>query len=531
MFSSPSILKQYTTMPLSSILSQTHYFSDQPITTLILFFLFFLVASYLFLKPNPRNLPPGPPGLPFFGNLLSLHPDLHTYFAALAQIHGPIFKLRLGSKLAIVITKPTLAREVLKDNDIVFANRDVPVAGRIATYGGTDIVWTPYGAEWRMLRKVCVVKMLSNVTLDSVYDLRRNEVCKMVSYLYDRAGSAVNVGEQVFLAVMNVITSMMWGGEVEGVDREILGAEFRELVAEMTQLLGKPNVSDFFPGLARFDLQGVEKEMQALVPRFDEIFERMIGERVKVNEKEDGKKKERKDFLQFLLDLKDSEGHDSKTPFTMTHLKALLMDMVVGGTDTSSNTIEFAMAEMMQKPNVMKKVQEELEVVVGKDRMVEESDIHKLHYLQAVMKETLRLHPTLPLLVPHSPSETSNVGGYTIPKGSRIFINVWAIHRDPSVWEKPLEFDPTRFLDDKWDFSGNDFSYFPFGSGRRICAGIAMAEKTVLHLLATLVHLFDWTIPQGDKLETAEKFGIVLRKNVPLVAIPTPRFSNPNFYK
>lgn len=206
-------------------------------------------------------------------------------------------------------------------------------------------------------------------------------------------------------------------------------------------------------------------------------------------------------------------------------------DMVVGGTDTSSNTIEFAMAEMMHNPEIMKRVQEELEVVVGKDNMVEESHIHKLSYLQAVMKETLRLHPVLPLLVPHCPSETTIVGGYTIPKGSRVFVNVWAIHRDPSIWKKSLEFDPTRFLDAKLDFSGNDFNYFPFGSGRRICAGIAMAEKTVLHFLATLVHLFDWTVPQGEKLEVSEKFGIVLKKKIPLVSIPTPRLSNPDLYK
>jgi len=297
-------------------------------TLLLLFWVLSTVIYYAwlyFFKPNTQRLPPGPSGLPFLGNLLSLDPDLHTYFAALAKIHGPIYKLRLGSKLAIVIASPAVAHEILKDHDTVFANRDVPVAGRVATYGGFDIAWSPYGAEWRMLRKVCTVKMLSNTTLDSVYDLRRNEVRKTVSYLYGRAGSAVNVGEQVFLTVMNVITSMMWGGAVEEAERETLGAEFRELVAETTRLLGKPNVSDFFPMLARFDLQGVEKEMHVLVSRFDGIFEKMIGERVKVGEEKDGNKKERKDFLQFLLDLKDSQDFDSKTPFTITHLKALLM--------------------------------------------------------------------------------------------------------------------------------------------------------------------------------------------------------------
>ncbi|TKY55377.1 Flavonoid 3'-monooxygenase [Spatholobus suberectus] len=507
----------------------TEYWYNHSTTIVLAFLVISAVTWYAWLKPKAQRLPPGPPGLPFVGNLLSLDPDLHTYFAGLAQIHGPIFKLRLGSKLGIVLTSPAMAREVLKDHDTVFANRDVPAAGRVATYGGFDIVWTPYGPEWRMLRKVCVLKMLSNATLDSVYDLRRKEVRKTVAYLYDRVGSPVNVGEQVFLTVLNVITNMMWGGAVEGAERERLGAEFREMVAEMTQLLGKPNVSDFFPGLARFDLQGVEKQMHALVPRFDGIFERMIGQRRKA-EGEEEKETEKKDFLHFLLNLKE-EGGDSKTPLTITHVKALLMDMVVGGSDTSSNTIEFAMAEMMHKPEVLKRVQEELEVVVGKDNMVEESHIHKLSYLQAVMKETLRLHPVLPLLVPHCPSETTIVGGYTIPKGSRVFMNVWSIHRDPSIWEKPLEFDPTRFLDAKWDFSGNDFNYFPFGSGRRICAGVAMAERTILYFLAILMHLFDWTIPQGEKLDVSEKFGIVLKKKIPLVAIPIPRLSNPDLYK
>ena len=204
---------------------------------------------------------------------------------------------------------------------------------------------------------------------------------------------------------------------------------------------------------------------------------------------------------------------------------------MVGGTDTSSNTIEFAMAEIMNKPEVMRKTQQELEAVVGKDNIVEESHIHKLPYLHAVMKETLRLHPALPLLVPHCPSETCTVGGYTIPKGSRIFVNVWAIQRDPSIWENPLNFDPERFLNSKWDYSGNDFYYFPFGSGRRICAGTAMAERMVIYSLATLLHSFDWNLPQGEMLDITEKFGIVLKKKIPLVAVPTPRLSDPSMYE
>lgn len=206
--------------------------------------------------------------------------------------------------------------------------------------------------------------------------------------------------------------------------------------------------------------------------------------------------------------------------------------MVVGGTDTTSNTVEFALAEMMNKPQIMKKAQQELDTIVGKNNIVEESHIQKLPYLNAVMKEVLRLHPVLPLMVPHCPSETRVISGYTVPKGARVFVNVWGIHRDPSIWENPLDFLPERFLGGvKGDYSGNDFNYFPFGSGRRICAGIAMAERMVMFSLASLVHSFEWKMAEGEKLDLTEKFGIVLKKKVPLVAIPTPRLSYPALYK
>ncbi|CAL9029442.1 unnamed protein product [Prunus brigantina] len=509
--------------------------NDDVLHTLLFVTFSVVVFSFwvLFIKKYKTTtstppLPPGPLGLPFVGNLLALRPQLHSYFMGLAQAHGPIFRLRLGTKTCIVVSSPSYARHILKDHDVTFANRDVPDAGRAATYGGSDIAWTQYGPEWRMLRKVCVLKMLNNTTLDSVYELRRRQIRKTVGYLYARVGLPINVGEQAFLTAFNVVTNMLWGGTGEEDERAGLrvGAEFREVVSGITELQAKPNVSDFYPGLARFDLQGIRKRVKRLVRRFDGIFDGRIDRRLRI-EKEGGE--ESKDFLSFLLSKKDEV--DSKIPLTINHVKALLLDMVAAGTDTSSNTVEFAMAEVMNKPEVMQKAQQELDAVVGKHNIVEESHIHKLPYLQAVMKETLRLHPVVPLLIPHSPIETCTVGGYTIPKGSRVFVNVWAIHRDPCNWENPLEFDPNRFLDSKWDYSGRDFTYLPFGSGKRICVGIAMAERMVMHLLAMLLHSFDWRLPQGEELDISEKFGLAMKKEVPLVAIPTPRLSDPALYE
>ncbi|KAL7165165.1 hypothetical protein ACSBR2_040942 [Camellia fascicularis] len=499
--------------------------------TLFLFTLIVLAITwYVWIftnnsKKNQPPLPPGPRGLPVVGILPFLDPELHSCFESLSRTYGPIMRLPMGTKVGIVVSSPSAAREMLRDHDITFANRDVPeLASAAVAKGDSDIVFSPHGPGWQMLRKVCVREVLGSATLDSVYYLRRREIRNTVKYLYSRVGSPVHVGQQMFLTALNAITSMLWGLTVQGQERASIGADFRVVVADSMELLGKPNLSDFFPGLARFDLQGLKKQLLGIVMRFNRIFDAITDKGPRL---EGGT--QNKDFLQVLLQLKN-EG-DAKTPLTMTHLKVLFMDMVLGGTETTSNAIEFAMAEMMNKPEVMKKAQEELETIVGKDNIVEESHINKLPYLQAILKEVLRLHPVLPLMVPHCPSQTCIIGGYTIPKGARVFINVWAIHRDPSIWENPLEFRPERFLDGKWGYRGADFNYFPFGSGRRMCAGIAMAERMFLFSLASILHSFDWKLPEGEKLDLSEKFGIVLKKRVPLMAIPTPRLSNPTLYE
>ncbi|XP_031254714.1 geraniol 8-hydroxylase-like [Pistacia vera] len=472
------------------------------------------------------TLPPGPCGLPLVGYLPFLGTHLHRKFTELGEVYGPIYKLWLGNKFCVVVSSPSLVKEVVRDNDIVFANRDTSIAARAITYDANDIGWCPYGAKWRKLRKIFVGKMMSNASIDACYTLRKREIKNTIRDVYcNRIGKTVDIGELSTATSINVVQNMLWGASFElGQKGTNLGVELRKMLAELMVLLGTPNLSDIFPVLSWLDIQGIERKTKHILSWLEKIVYSAIEQRTNmVND-------EQKDFLQFLLELKEHE--DREKSITMIQLKALVMDIIVGGTDTSTTMVEWTMAELLQHQEVMRKVQQELAEVVGMFSSVEEFHLRELRYLDAVVKETLRLHPALPFLVPRSPSQSSTIGGYTVPKGTMVILNVWAIHRDPELWENPLEFKPERFLDDpeKFDYLGNNFKYMPFGSGRRMCAGIPLAERVLMFILASLLHSFEWKLPDGAELNLTEKFGIVIKKSQPLIAIPTPRLSNSELY-
>jgi cytochrome P450 len=194
----------------------------------------------------------------------------------------------------------------------------------------------------------------------------------------------------------------------------------------------------------------------------------------------------------------------------------------VAGTDTSSATVEWAMAELLQNPKKLKKLRKELQQVINKDEDPKDLDINKLPYLQAVVKETLRLHPSAPILVHKSISDV-DLCGFRVPKDTQVLVNVWSMGRDSSIWTDPNVFLPERFLECGEVFRGEDFGFIPFGAGRRMCPGVPFAHRVVHTMLATLLYHFDWKLPNGEKIEDmdmTEKFGITLHKVKPLMIIP-----------
>lgn len=288
---------------------------------------FLFLWEFKKLRSRNSQLPPGPRGLPLVGYLPFLGKNLHQTFMELARVYGPIYRLKIGSKQCVIISSPSLVKEVVGDQDTTFANRNPTIAALAFSYGGNDIAFAPYGPLWRMLRKLFVREMLSSTNLNASYTLRRNEVNKTSRDVYGKIGQAINVGKIAFFTVINMITSMFWGGTLQGEEGTSLGAELRAAVLQLTVVLGKPNVSDFFPSLARFDIQGVERDVKKISAWIERIFDVVIDRRknlgrVKV---EGPKKKESKDFLQFLLEYKDK---DTGRPISLPQIKALLMVMI-----------------------------------------------------------------------------------------------------------------------------------------------------------------------------------------------------------
>ncbi|KAK2457828.1 geraniol 8-hydroxylase [Trifolium repens] len=427
--------------------------------------------------------------------------------------------LRFGSVTVTVVSSPTTAQEILQKNDQSFANRPIPESVAAQPNVNDTLAWAPADSRWRNRRRICTTQIFTSQRLDLLQHLRHRKVEQLVQHLHKKAAekTTVDIGELAFATMLNLVSNTVFSEDLVDAEFESAG-EFKELVWRIMEDAGKVNVSDYFPVLKRFDLQGVKRHVKVSYERLHEIFDRMIKKRVEDRENLSGDGGG--DFLDVLLD--HCQQHKDSV-FSVESIKPLILDLFIAGSDTSGSTTEWAMAELLRNPKIIKKARNEVIQVIGKSNQVKESDIPTLPYIQSIVKETLRLHPPVPLLLPYIASNDVEINGYTIHKGNQVLINAWSIGRNPQFWDDPLLFRPERFLDSKVDFKGRDFEYLPFGAGRRICPGIPLANRMIVLMLAALLHSFEWELPQGvtpEMLDMREQYGITLKKLVPLSAVP-----------
>lgn len=490
---------------------------------------------FVFITSRKRRrlpLPPGPKPWPIIGNLPHMSPVPHQGLAAMAKVYGPLMHLRLGFVDVVVAASASMAAQFLKVHDSNFSSRPPNAGAKYVAYNYQDLVFAPYGPRWRLLRKMSSLHLFSGKALDDFRQIREEEIRVLVRALAS-AKTKVNLGQLLNVCTVNALGQVMMGKRVfgdgsGGADPE--ADEFKSMVVELMQLAGVFNIGDFIPALEWLDLQGVQAKMKKLHNKFDRFLSAILEEHKTKARQSNGQVKH-KDFLSTLISLENVDGAEGGK-LSDTEIKALLLNMFTAGTDTSSSTVEWAMAELIRHPNIMAQVRKELDSVVGRDRLVSDLDLPNLTYFQAVIKETFRLHPSTPLSLPRMASDSCDINGYHIPKGATLLVNVWAISRDPNEWNNPLEFRPERFLPGgerpNADVRGNDFEVIPFGAGRRICAGMSLGLRMVQLLTATLAHAFEWELADGlmpEKLDMEEAYGLTLQRAAPLMVHPRPRLS------
>ncbi|KAH7520687.1 hypothetical protein FEM48_Zijuj08G0171600 [Ziziphus jujuba var. spinosa] len=331
-------------------------------------------------------------------------------------------------------------------------------------------------------------------------------------------GVAVNLSTRIWSLSYDMSCRMVFGKKFsEKVFDDDRG--FMAVALEGMHLLAVPNLADYIPPIARFDVQGLTKRLKKVSKAFDEFFEKIIDEHIQSKDED-----RTKDVVDVMLGFLGS--YNSEYRMERTNIKAVILDLLLASIDATATAIEWALSELIKNQDIMKKVQKELENTFGMERIVEESDLESLEYLNMVVKETLRLHPAGPLLLPHAAMEDCTINGFHIPKNARIIVNAWAIGRDPNEWNDAEKFMPERFLGGDVDVRGHDFKLIPFGSGRRICPGMQLGLTVLRLVVAQLVHCFDWELPNGmspDELDMKEDFGIAIPRAKHLLAIPTYR--------
>ncbi|CAM8933793.1 unnamed protein product [Rhodiola kirilowii] len=487
---------------------------------LVSILLFILVLTLLF-KWSRLTGPPSPPKLPIIGNLHQLGSYPHRTLRSLAKRYGPqLMLIHLGSAPAYVVSSANVAEDIMRTHDIAFSNRLESRIYKRLLYDCKDLLMAPYGEYWRRIRGICASQLLSTARVQSLQYIREEETNLMIQTIRELHGSVscpFNLSQLLEQTTNDIVCRASLGKKYNKKEEGTLNRVFQEFNA----LLGLFNIGEYIPWLDWINnFNGVYKRVEQNYHEIDELLEEIIEDHLATSTASGNKPV----LLDVLLDCQNSK--DGGFFITRDSVKAIILDIFAGGSDTTYVVLEWAMTELLKHPEVLERVQGEVRGIIGDRRkaQISREDITKMSYLKAVIKESMRLHPSVPL-IPRVSTQDVVVNGYTIPARTRVLINIWAIGTDPELWEEPDKFQPERFLNNNNNGHHDDFKWMAFGGGRRRCPGETFGMALVEFVLASLLYNFDWSLPDGSDLDMTEFIALALHRMHPLIAIATPIFS------
>ncbi|CAL8177918.1 unnamed protein product [Prunus armeniaca] len=485
------------------------------------------------------KLVPQPSGAwPFIGHLPLLrgkNPVAIT-LGAMADDHGPLFSLKLGQHQVLVLSAWETVKECLTTNDRVFATRPSMAGGKYLGYDNAAFAIAPYGPYWRHVRKLAMLELLSTKRVEMLSHVRTSEVDLFVKNLLSlctKNGSGttpVHLSELIEFLTFNINVRLIAGKRFTAEQYNEKNSDawrFEKAVKDALYLLGVFVWSDAMPWLEWLDiLFGHVGSMKRCFKELDCVLGKWLEEHRQRSRPQCKIDRAESDLMDVMMSSFQEEddvifGHSRDDV-----IKATALVLILTGTESTSVTLTWALSLLLNNPKTLKAAQQEMDIHVGRDRWVQESDLPNLKYLQAILKETLRVYPPGPLTGLREATEDCHLAGYHVPKGTRLLVNIWKLQRDPSMWANPSEFQPERFMTTHADveFKGqNNFEYIPFSSGRRSCPGMVFGLQVVQLILARLVQGFDMSRVGDEAVDMREGLGLALPKANPLEALLSPR--------
>ncbi|XVF32143.1 hypothetical protein REPUB_Repub17cG0056600 [Reevesia pubescens] len=505
-----------------------------------------LLVLYVFWRNIPKNSKkcsiPEPSGSwPIIGHLhlLGGNEIVCKKLGAMADKFGPLYSLKLGSRRVLVVSSWEIAKDCLTNNDRTLATRASIAAGKHMGYNNAIFALAPYGEYWRNIRKIATIELLSSNRLEKLKHVRFSEIDLFIKELFGRCAqnsadncAQVAMNELLERLTFNINLRMIVGKPFSSSSYAQVNSEpwrYEKAIKQALYLFGIFVLADALPWLEWMDIQGHVHAMKKTAKELDSVISVWLEDHLRKKKENQGSCES--DFMDVMLaNLPEDAVISGHTRDTIVKATTLILTMTGG--ESTSVTITWVLSLLLNHPRVLKAALEELDLHVGRERWVEESDIKNLKYLQAIVKETLRLYPPGPITGIREATEDCCIAGYHVPKGTRLIVNLWKLQRDPRIWENPGEFQPERFMTTHahFDVRGQNFEYIPFSSGRRSCPGITFGLQLVHLTLAKLLQGFDMKTPDGKPVDMVEGLGLALPKLNPLEVVLTPRLPE-EFYK